>query len=66
MFYLFQLSGIFFLVFALILASSIAGYVYRDNLKKEFLKSLNQSISEYGNGSAVLDKDLDRLQQHVS
>lgn len=59
-----QLSGIFFLIFCLILASSITGYTYRDNLKKQLYKSLNHSLMEYGTGN-ILDKDLDRVQIHV-
>lgn len=62
---LYILSGIFFIIFGLILTSSIGGYVYRDYLKTELHKSLNQSLEEYGTQN-LRDRDLDRVQHHVS
>lgn len=62
---LYILSGIFFIIFGLILSSSIGGYVYRDYLKTELHKSLNQSLAEYGTKN-LRDRDLDRVQHHVS
>lgn len=62
---LFQLSAVFFLIFGLIFATSITGYVYRDTLKHQLHRSLNESIQEYGNGS-IIDKDWDRIQTNAS
>ncbi|KAH9390229.1 Tetraspanin-7 [Tyrophagus putrescentiae] len=58
---LYILSTVFFLIFGLILATSITGYVYRDMLKTQLHHSLNETIQEYGNGSLV-EKDWDRVQ----
>lgn len=60
---LYILGAVFFIVFGLILATSITGYVYRDNLKGQLHRSLNESLQEYGNNSLV-EKDWDRIQTH--
>ena len=60
---LYILATVFFVIFGLIFATSITGYVYRDNLKQQLHRSLNESLQEYGNGS-LIEKDWDRVQTH--
>jgi len=61
---LYTLAGFFFVVFILVFSSSIAGYVYRDNLKESLHNSLNETMQGYGSGS-VMDNDWDRVQESL-
>jgi len=56
-------GGFLFVLFIVILSGAIAGYVYRGNLSGNFHDGLKAALDSYGQKSAWLDKDVDKMQQ---